>query len=296
MQVRLRVLWSRATCGIRTGVGGRGSGVGGRGSGVGGRGSGVGGRGSGVVPYPEWKNCTSTRIKQREAQPCAVVENAGAAERRAAAHRCVRSERPPAHRWIVGTGIHNRMGRICIATQYKNRVRSVALLQRSVICTFEYTLAHLLPTFGLQGGRVGRYLPTYAHLHGRTDTQTCKRTINARTRRHKMYAKDIQNNIDITRIVSEIKSNYRGDARTRTPTNYNLSEQTEFVITCMHVCSYVRELYACMHACTYACMSVCYVRSSLVVRRALGRALPFSGPGPNARLGPYPCVRPLYSR
>ena len=83
---------------------------------------------------------------------------------------------------------------------------------------------------GGRGGRVGRYLPTYAHLHGRTDTQTCKRTINARTRRHKMYAKDIQNNIDITRIVSEIKSKYRGDARTRTPTNYNLSEQTEFVI------------------------------------------------------------------
>ena len=85
---------------------------------------------------------------------------------------------------------------------------------------------------GGRGGRVGRYLvlvPTYAHLHGRTDTQTCKPTINARTRRHKMYAKDKQNNIDIRRIVSEIKSKYRGDARTRTPTNYNLSEQTEFV-------------------------------------------------------------------
>ena len=45
-----------------------------------------------------------------------------------------------------------------------------------------------------------------------------------------MYAKDKQNNIDIIRIVSEIKSKYRGDARTRTPTNYNLSEQTKFVI------------------------------------------------------------------
>ena len=70
----------------------------------------------------------------------------------------------------------------------------------------------------------------YAHLHGRTDTHTCKPTINARTRRHKMYAKDKQNTIDIIRIVSEIKSKYRGDARTRTPTNYHLSEQTEFVI------------------------------------------------------------------
>ena len=49
-----------------------------------------------------------------------------------------------------------------------------------------------------------------------------------------MYAKDKQSNIDIIRIVSEIKSKYRGDARTRTPTNYNLSEQTEFVIYYMH--------------------------------------------------------------
>ena len=48
MQVRLRVPGSRATCGIRTGVGGRGSRVGGRGSGVGGRRSEVGGRLSGV--------------------------------------------------------------------------------------------------------------------------------------------------------------------------------------------------------------------------------------------------------
>ena len=50
MRVRIlvRIPGPDEGCGIRTGVGGRGSGVGGRGSGVGGRGSGVGGRGSGV--------------------------------------------------------------------------------------------------------------------------------------------------------------------------------------------------------------------------------------------------------
>ena len=62
-----------------------------------------------LVPYPEWKNCTSTRIKQREAQPCAVVENAGAAERvqqpigaQERATSCA-----PMDRWYK---IHNRMG------------------------------------------------------------------------------------------------------------------------------------------------------------------------------------------
>ena len=166
MQVRLRVLGSRATCGIRTGVGGRGSGVGGRGSGVGGRGSGVGGRGSGVGGRGSGVGGRGSGVGGR---------GSGVGGR--------------------GSGVGGRGSGV-----------------------------------GSRGGRVGRYLPTYAHLHGRTDTQTCKRTINARTRRHKMYAKDIQNNIGITRIVSEIKSKYRGDARTRTPTNYNLSEQTEFVI------------------------------------------------------------------
>ena len=62
-----------------------------------------------LIPYPEWKNCTSARIKQREAQPCAVVENAGAAERvqqpigaQERATSCAQMDRC--------YNIHNRMG------------------------------------------------------------------------------------------------------------------------------------------------------------------------------------------
>ena len=62
-----------------------------------------------LIPYPKWKSCTSTRIKQRKAQPCAVVENAGAAERvqqpigaQERATSCA-----PMDRWYK---IHNRMG------------------------------------------------------------------------------------------------------------------------------------------------------------------------------------------
>ena len=169
---------------------GRGSGVGGRGSGVGGRGSGVGGRGSGVGGRGSGVGGRGSGVGGR---------GSGVGGR--------------------GSGVGGRGSGVGGRGSGRGRVggRGSGVGGRG-------------SGVGGRGGRVGRYLPTYAHLHGRTDTQTCKRTINARTRRHKMYAKDIQNNIDIIRIVSEIKSKYRGDARTRTPTNYNLSEQTEFVI------------------------------------------------------------------
>ena len=175
-------------------VGGRGSGVGGRGSGVEGRGSGVGGRGSGV-------GGRGSGVGGRRSEVGGRGSGVGGRRGSGVGGR--------------GSGVGGVGGR---GSGVGGRGSGIGGRGSGV---------------GGRGGRVGRYLvlvPTYAHLHGRTDTQTCKPTINARTRRHKMYAKDKQNNIDIRRIVSEIKSKYRGDARTRTPTNYNLSEQTEFVI------------------------------------------------------------------